>query len=77
MSLDYKAVSTDQVLRDFEASFTLAREQVKMFTPEYIATWIERLKQGRLADVEVSEEWVAKLETKDDELQARMERHQV
>lgn len=81
--LAYTVKSTDQVLKDFEASFTLARQQVKMFTPEYIAIWIERLKQGRLADVEVSEEWVAELEQRsepslsDEELQRIVDRHAV
>lgn len=62
MSKEYQVVSTDQVLRDFEASFSLAREQVKMFTPEYLATWIERLQQGRLKDLEVSEDWITQFE---------------
>lgn len=70
MSVAYKVVSTDQVLRDFEASFTLAKDQVKMFTPTYIETWIERLKEARLKDVEVSEEWVQQLETGRTQLQS-------
>lgn len=87
MSVTYKVVSTDQVLRDFEASFTLAKDQVKMFTPTYIETWIERLKEARLKDVEVSEEWAAQLEERQPseenldeatrEMLARISRHAV